>query len=63
MKEISLTKLKAMKLSEILAGKCIKVTGHGWKGEQPLYIIPRPEGEMRARIEGICSQINAGRGA
>lgn len=59
MKEISWTELKKVALSEIKSGQCLKVTGDG---EMAFYIIAKPEGEMRNRIEAIASQIDASKG-
>ena len=58
MKEVSWTQLKQQTLNEIKSGECLKVTGDG---EMVFYVVVRPEGEMRYRVEGICSQIGASR--
>ncbi|MCJ7743302.1 MAG: hypothetical protein MUO99_01910 [Dehalococcoidales bacterium] len=59
MKEITWAELKELPLSEIKEGQCLKVTGDG---EMSFYVIVKPEGEMRIRIEGIISQIDSSRG-
>jgi hypothetical protein len=61
MKEITFTELKKMTLEEVRDGPCLKIAGVGWDGP-PLYVIPKVEGPMNSRIQGICSQIDAGRG-
>ena len=59
MKEISWTELKALRLLDIKAGQCLRVTGDG---QVAFYIVVEPQGNMIAKVEGICSQIDTGKG-
>ena len=59
MKEITLTEFKRLSMPEVLAGPCLKVTANM---EALGYFIVNPQGIMRDRVEGICGQIDAGRG-
>jgi len=58
MEEISWSELKRASAAQIKEGECLKVTSDG---EMVFYVIVKPEGEMRLRIEAICSQIDASR--
>ncbi len=59
MKEITWTELKQKTLQSIKEGQCLEVTGDG---AMAFYVVVKPEGEMRIRIEAILSQIDASRG-
>ncbi len=59
MKEINWTDLKKKSFEELKSGECLKITANC---EMVGYLVVKPEGEMIARIEGICSQINASKG-
>ena len=59
MKVVTWTELKKETLKDIKEGQCLKVTGDG---ELAFYVIVNPQQVMRARVEGICSQIDASRG-
>lgn len=59
MKEVSWSNLKLLKLEDVKAGECLKVTGDN---EMAFYVIVKPEAEMKTKIEVICSQIDASRG-
>jgi hypothetical protein len=50
-----------MTLEDIKQGYCLKVNGEGWN-EVAFYLVVKPEGPMRHRIEAICSQIDASKG-
>ena len=53
------TEFKAKKLGDIKKGECLKIIGDGQVG---FYAVIDPQGGMIARIEGICSQIDASKG-
>ncbi len=59
MKEITITELKKLTAQEIGQSECLKVLSDG---ETIAYVVVKPEGEMRIRVEGIISQIDASRG-
>ena len=59
MKEISWSEFRLMKLADLKAGECLKVTGDGLPA---FYAIINPQGGMVARVEGIASQIDTSRG-
>ncbi len=59
MKEENWSKFKLKKASEIKTCQCIKVISDG---ELLFYAVIKPEGEMKNRIEGMCSLIDASRG-
>lgn len=59
MQDISWTALKQKAISEIKEGECLKVTGDG---QMAFYVVVHPEGAMRDRVAGMCSQIDASRG-
>ena len=59
MKAITWTELKAMKLSDIKEGECLKVTGDGVVA---FYAVVQPQGGMIATGEGICGRIDASKG-
>jgi|TARA_Y100000310_G_C20593948_1_gene769531 hypothetical protein len=61
MKEVAFTELKRMRLADIKKGQCLRVPGDGWN-ETAFYVVVRPEQFMKARVEGLCSQIDASRG-
>lgn len=61
MREISIADFQKMTMEELLKSPCLKVLDVEQVGP-PLYLIPHPEGPMRFRVEGVCSQIDAGRG-
>jgi hypothetical protein len=58
-KEISWTRLKQNSLENIKEGECLRVTGDG---EVAFYAVVRPVGMMPAKIEALCSQIDASKG-
>jgi predicted GNAT family acetyltransferase len=58
-KDISLSEFKLLKMGDILDSQCLRVTGDG---DIVFYAVVKPQGPMVARIEGVCSQIDAGRG-
>lgn len=59
MKQVPMTKFKQMSAEEIEDGGCFELTKDG---EPVAQVIVGTEGEMRTRIEGIASQIDASRG-
>lgn len=59
MKQIAITKFKQMTVEEIKKGVCFELVSDG---EPVAYVIVGVQGEMRNRVEGIASQIDAGRG-
>jgi len=58
-KDISWSQLRAMTLTEIKEGPCLKVTGDG---EMAFYVVVQPQQVMKDRVEGICQTIDASRG-
>lgn len=59
MKEISWTEFKALKLSDIKLGACVRVTGDN---DTAFYAVIKPEGAMIAKVEAICSLIDSSKG-
>ncbi len=59
MKQISITQFKQMTVAEIKRGGCRELVKDG---EPVALVIVGAQGEMRNRIEGVASQIDAGRG-
>ena len=59
MKEISWSKFRSMNLQELKEGPCIAVTGDG---DIAFMVIVGAQQAMQHRIQGIASQIDAGRG-
>jgi hypothetical protein len=54
-------KKKFNSIEDIIAsGESVKIVGEGVF--DAVYMIVRPEQYMRARVEGICSQIDTSRG-
>ena len=49
----------ASTVEEILGGPCLQVT---LSGVPQFYVVVKPEQGMIARVEGMCSQIDASRG-
>lgn len=58
MKEITWTKIKLSNARDIKEGPCLKIIADG---ETVGYLILNPQGVMRDRVEGLASQIDAGR--
>ena len=59
MKEVSWSEFKLMKLADLKAGQCLKVTGDGVTA---FYAIINPQGGMVARVEGIAGMIDSSKG-
>jgi hypothetical protein len=59
MKTISFSEFKRLSTRDIEGSECLKVTTDG---TLVFYAVVKPQGEMRNRIEAICSQIDAGMG-
>ncbi len=58
MRDITLSKFRMMSVPDIKGSECFRVMG---EDGMLFYVIIRPEGLMRDRIEGLCSQIDASR--
>jgi len=58
-KTISQTEMKLLKASQLKDGECLNVTADG---ETIGYFVANPQGEMKARIEGICGLIDNSKG-
>ena len=59
MKTLNWTQLKALTLTEIREGECLKVTGDS---EMVFYVTVHPEQVMRLKVEGLCGLIDKSRG-
>jgi hypothetical protein len=59
METISLTTFRKLSSRQIEDGPCLRVTSDGIN---LFYVIIKPQQAMQAKVEGICSQIDAGRG-
>ena len=59
MKEIPWSEFRLQKVSDVKTGQCLKVTGDG---AVAFYVVVHPQGEMIAKIEGLCGMIDASRG-
>ena len=59
MQQVSLAELKKLTVAEMQDGPCLRVMADG---DFLFYAIMQPQGEMRTRIEGIASLIDASRG-
>ncbi len=51
--------MKLLKASQLKDGECLNVTADG---ETIGYFVANPQGEMKARIEGICGLIDNSKG-
>ena len=59
MEQVTFSELKKMGRIEILSGPCLEITADGL----PLGIlVVNPQSDMRTRISGNCSLIDASRG-
>ena len=59
MKQIPIGQFKLLKSQEIKESSCLELTSDG---EHLCYVIVGVEGDMKWRIQGIASQIDAARG-
>ena len=59
MKKVPWSEFKVQKLSDILSGPCILITGDR---ETAFYVVIKPQGGMIAKVEGIISQIDQSKG-
>ena len=59
MKTVTWTEFKKKTLQDIKEGACVKVTGDG---DDVFFVVVNPQGVMKDRIMGLCSQIDVSRG-
>jgi|TARA_Y100000310_G_scaffold180950_1_gene180877 hypothetical protein len=59
MDTIAWSDFKRMTAKTVTEGACLRLTSDG---ATIAYVVIRPEQAMQARVEGVCSQIDASRG-